>query len=112
MRKILRMKTTYVNPWNTNEEVLKRANEAVEKEGGRKIKTMEEYYRERRLITLASIFREEQNSERRYITFKEKLLEPREFDNKRVGAPKYKWYKVAMKEYWGKITCYITTGKG
>jgi hypothetical protein len=100
LRKLKGMKTTFVNRNNTNREVYRRVNQAMENEGGkRKVVPFKRAYLRSKVKRMAKIVREE-GSEGNKIFFR-KGLEEWDYCNRRVGRPKYSWTKKALGELWG-----------
>ena len=98
-RKILGLKTTFVNRENDNNKIWKDVNEKVTAEGKKKrIISFRKAYKKARLKTIATIIHNDTDL-RNQVTF-EKNIEERIYPNRRVGRPKETWATAAVKELW------------
>ena len=104
LRKILKMKTTYIDRNNTNEKVFETANRRLQEEKqGATIKTFRAAYRTSKLKRLARTIQKD-GDDIQNITFKDIYkLEPREPPNRKRCRPKHKWTKKALEETWEDI---------
>ena len=102
------MDTTYVNRQNTNEQVLEKANRAIQQQHKdnskrrrkpRRIKPFDEYYRDMKLKRITRTL-QARNSDPIKTSTLNKYGQPIQFDNKRVGRPKNKWAERALQQYW------------
>ena len=107
LRKILGMKTTFIDRSNTNEEVFRRANEkANEGQEGtnrkyKEIRKLSTCYKDmRRNTNIKLISKRNKGHKETEITMKEDTLRLNEYDKKRVGYPKNQWWINAMEELW------------
>ena len=102
-RKILHMDTTYVSRQNTNEQVFRRANQAILHATTRKppkpICPFEEYYRSMKLKRITRTLRA-RNSDPLHASTLTTTGQPITYSNKRVGRPKRKWAESALQQYW------------
>ena len=103
-RKILKMKTTYVERRNTNKEVLRRVQEQVEREKPRaKIKSFRESYRKSKQKRLARAIKKT-DTEIQNVTFRNReKLETWTNINRKKGRPKYRWTEKAIEEMWAEV---------
>ena len=107
-RKILKMKTTYVERNNSNAEVFRRANEAIQHEtpAGKPQKTVRAFvtcYRNSRMKRLARVFKMSDDHPVKHITFapnNSNLILPWIPPNRRVGRPRFKWVTETMSDMW------------
>lgn len=102
LRKILKMHTTFIDRENTNEEVYRRANEAMGRntEGKDKVIPLTEVLAKRRLKLLGHIIRRERSHPQQQTTFATADLVTRQTSYRRVGRPRLKWAEETMKEAW------------
>ena len=102
IRKILKMKTTFIDRRNTNLKVYRDANTLLQQEGGRKtIKSFKQIYACSRIKRLKRTINKT-NTPMHKITF-ESDLTLWTYNNRRVGRPKYKWAEQALKSLWSEI---------
>ena len=109
LRKIMKMKTTYVNRANTNERVYDRASAALNEhstgdKGERIITPLRETYQTRKLRLLEQIISLPDKDPVKNITMDPKTLKPIDHGARRVGRPKSNWTENAMVDYWKHIT--------
>ena len=99
------MKTTYIERANTNREVIRRANEQVERENKNKhITTFREFYRKNKHKRLARVINRT-NEEIQNVTFRNpNTIEPWIQPNRKKGRPRHKWTDKAIEEMWNDIT--------
>ena len=100
LRKILKMKTTYVERGNTNLEVFKRANEQLKER--EKIRALSEIYLERKQKFFCKVATAGNTDPIRTITFQNQWAMPREHLPRRTGRPKHKWANEECKRLWQK----------
>ena len=100
LRKILRMKTTFVERANTNERVLMKANETLENEGSkRQVKVFSEAYKVSRTKRCARLLMQRPSDPTRFTTLQADN-HIWNFPNKRAGRPKDKWLAFGMSDLW------------
>lgn len=100
LRKILRLDTTYVNWANTNRHVFEMGNSKIWTQGGRKGFSLA--YKEAKNRRVARLINAGPNDPQKEITF-ERGLKTWNHVNKRVGAPKIKWAREAVKLLWNDL---------
>ena len=100
LRKVLKMKTTYIDRTNTNETVIKKANEALPP--NKQIKLLSSIYLDRKHAFFTKIVLAESNEPTRRITFVDELAQRRTHVPRRVGRPKAKWANMGCKRIWEK----------
>ena len=101
LRKILKMKTTYVERNNTNDEVYRRANALLrDKE---KISKLSHIYLDRKQRFFCQVATAHQNDPIRSITFQGNTTQPRVHHPRRIGRPKIKWAHTEAKKQWNSI---------
>ena len=100
-KKILKMKTTYVERSNTNEEVLRRANEQLK--DNEKIKLLSLIFLERKQTFFCKVMTADETDPIRTITFVGGGARPREHHPRRVGRPKHKWVVDESRRVWETI---------
>ena len=103
IRKILRMKTTYIHRQNTNLEVYRRANAELakhpnSKNKATKILNLKAIYRKAKFKTMNQII-QKTNPTNTEATFR-RNLETRLHTNRRVGRPRNHWATETLKEIW------------
>ena len=97
LRKILKIKTKFVNKSNTNKVVMDLASAKVKQQGGNKeLKQFSLAYKVARKEMVVKMINANQADPQRHITF-ERGLKAWSHTNKRVGAPKIKWTTEAVK---------------
>ena len=94
------MKTTFVDRANTNQEVLRRANEQLGR--GKQIKMLIQVYLQRKQLCLDKEVMANGKDPIRSITFTDKGVLPRLHLPRRVGRPKAKWANEECKRLWQK----------
>ena len=106
LRKILHMKTTYVERGNTNENVYKMANEQLKRDGGKKeIVKFSTTYKNAKIERFRKLLAADPNSLIRQSTMTNSS-EAWNYGNKRVGRPKIKWVEDAAQMFWNRIRGY------
>ena len=101
--KNLGLKTTFINRANTNEEVFRRANAQVKREGSKKqIVTFEQAYKKFRTKRLAKTVRGGDDCPIHNITI-DHGLKYRRYPLTRQGGPKQKWLHEIVKDLWTKV---------
>ena len=104
LRKILKMKTTFVERANTNERVILKANAALEHERSRrKVKTFSEAYKVSRTKRCARLLMQRPSDPTRYSTLQADN-QIWNFPSKRAGRPKDKWVAFGMNDLWSIVT--------
>lgn len=93
LRKILNMKTTYIDRANTNKKVFEKANSIKNPKGteGKNIKTYEQYVHAKQNQLLSHIVRTDNSDPMRQCTLAEGTAYPFEVEKRRVGRPKNEW---------------------
>ena len=98
LRKILKMKTTFVERTNTNEEVYRRASELL---GTNKpIKKLSNIYLERKQRFYCQVAMANQDDPVRLATFRAGTVIPQVHLPRRRGRPKIKWAHTEAKKLW------------
>ena len=110
LRKILNMKTTYVERNNTNAEIFRKANELIQNqtEAGTTLKRIKEFvkaYKNSRMKRLTRIFQMSTDHPVRHITFANNhpnpnLISPWIPPDRRVGRPRFKWVTETLNDMW------------
>ena len=98
LRKILKMKTTYVERANTNEAVFKRAEELLK--GNRPIRKLSSIYLERKQRFFCQVCNAPGHDPLRGTTFQANTTKPLEHRPRRRGRPKIKWAHTEAKRLW------------
>ena len=101
LRKILHMKTTFIDRSNTNQEVYKRAQAQLKQ--GEKIETLSEQYLRRKMVHFCRRVVYEPDNPVRTVTFQGDGIEPRIHHPRRIGRPKKKWANTELEKIWEKI---------
>ena len=93
LRRILKIKTTYVERANTNKKVFEQANAIVNPNNttGKHIKPFSEYIQTQQHKFLAHIVRAQPNDPLRECTLQKNTPYPYEISNRRVGRPRNSW---------------------
>jgi len=100
LRKILRMKTTFIERANTNQEVHRRANEALRREGSRKtIKSFGETYKRCKINRMHRILKATPSDPVRNTNLNTQG-QAWTYHGLKQGRPKTKWANEAMRLYW------------
>ena len=100
LRKILRMKTTFIERSNTNQEVHRRANEALRREGSRKtIKSFGETYKRCKINRMHRILKATPSDPVRNTNLNTRG-QAWAYHGLKQGRPKTKWANEAMRLYW------------
>lgn len=111
LRKILKLKTTFVERSNTNEEVFRQANEHIQNETRegkipKKVIPFVKSYLNSRMKRLARLNKLEHDHPVRHITFgpnRENKTVPWDPPNRRVGRPRFKWVTETIKNIWENV---------
>lgn len=98
LRGILRMATTYIDRQNTNDEVIRRANECLGE--GREIELFNETHNNRRMKLAAHLLRRGDDDPGRHCTYYPGTARPRENPCRRVGRPRIKWANATHSMLW------------
>ena len=98
LRKCLKLKTTYIEGANTNQEVFRQASGHLKP--GEVIKPLSAIYLERKQKLFCKVAAAEDKDPIRSITFKKQTMQPLDLLNKRVGRPKHKWAQVETRRLW------------
>ena len=122
IRQIMRIKTTYIDRTQTNEEVLRRANEEMQrpikrpiggdgtsgekkkkqkaKKGGKPITCLGKYLQDLQVRLLTHIINSPDGTPLKSATFKGRSLKPNFPKTRRAGRPKRKWAEGIMEKIW------------
>ena len=98
LRKILKIKTTFVERANTNELVLKQANEQLRE--GENISMLSQIYLERKQKFYCQVALADDNDPIRTVTFQGNTTMPIQHYPRRWGRPKVKWAHTEAKRLW------------
>ena len=112
LRKILKLRTTFMQRQNTNQYVYLRANEVLNAptEGdGRKIRPLTEVLEQRRLKLLGHVLRRERQHPMHQLAFKTQSAIPREMEHRRVGRPRQFGTTTNIEKAWNVIKVYDGT---
>ena len=107
LRKILNMKTTYIDRANTNDLVFRTANEKIgeDAEGSnkrKKIVTFVEAYKRQKVKRACKVIRQEGSAIHK-VSFSGNKLRKWIHRNRRVGRPRLNWTEETIKELWDTI---------
>ena len=91
LRKMLKMKTTYIDRENTNEKVYQEANKRCK--GECDIIPLSEQYRNAKIKSFAKLLNLTGGDLRAEICFKPGTLKPHDYGKKRVGRSRNNWIK-------------------
>ena len=99
LRKILGMRTTFIDRSNTNRRVLDVASRCVNppKHPGKDVKIFSEYVSDKSQALLAHIIRSQPEDPMRQCTFEKDTNLPKIHINRRVGRPREQWASGAYK---------------
>ena len=118
IRRILGLDSTYVNRANTNDLVLRKANEEMEKykPNSNKIKLFSELVREKRIKLAGHILRTSEDDPLRQVSYKPNSANTYEICKRRVGGPRQNWLVYTNKYIWenkvsGPLTQYVSSGE-
>ena len=103
LRKILKLKTTFIDRNNTNEFVYNLANERIQSptEGpDRKIKPLTEVLQYRKLKLLGHVMRRDRSHPMSQITQMNAAGKIRTIDKKRKGRPRLNWLEENLRRAW------------
>ena len=100
LRKILKMKTTFIERANSNEEVYRRAREALGQ--GKVIKPLSELFLERKQKFFKQVVVAEEGNPIRDITFVGNSMKPHTHFPRRVGRPRANWARKEGARIWDK----------
>jgi hypothetical protein len=106
LRKILNLKTTFIERGNTNENIFIWANQAINSPidfANRTIKPLSEVLENRRLKLLGHIIRRDRSHPLHQVTFLNNNLLPRTTENRRQGRPRLSWIRNNMEKAWRQI---------
>ena len=109
LRKILKLRTTFIQRQNTNQYVYRRANEVLNAptEGdGQKIKPLTEVLEQQRLKLLGHVLRRERQHPMHLSAFKMQSAVPRETEHRRVGRLRQLLTTTNMEKAWNVIKVY------
>jgi len=101
LRKVLKMKTTFVERGNTNEEVLRRANEHLKT--SEKLRTLSEIFLERKQRFFCKVLSADTSDPIRQMAFKDNTTTVWDYYPKRVGRPKKKWATSELHRLWNRL---------
>jgi hypothetical protein len=105
LRKILKMETTFVNRANTNEEVFRRARQALAEghppEGGG-LRRLSEVYEGNKMRFLAEVIAGGDRDPRFRVALDPGTLTTYWYGTRRVGRPRGKWAEEAIKLFWAR----------
>ena len=102
LRKIMRLKTTFVDRANSNAKVMEKANAALETEGSRrKVQMFSKAYIRGRTKRCARLLMQRPSEPTRYTTLQHDN-HIWNFSVKRIGRPKDKWTAFGLKDLWKK----------
>ena len=112
LRKILKLRTPFIQRQNTHEYVYRRANEVLNAPAdgdGRKIKPLTEVLEQRRFKLLGHVLRRERQRPMHQSAFKTQSAIPRETEHRRVGRPRQFWTTTNMEKARNVIKVYDGT---
>ena len=101
LRKVIKMKTTFVERANTNEEVFRRINEHMKE--GEVIKPLSVIFLERKQLFYCKVVTAHEEDPIKTITFQHNTLTPRIHVPRREGRPKTKWASTEGRRLWNKM---------
>ena len=109
LRRILGLKTTFIVRSNTNEKVLRVAEEEINKgrnTGGerKRIRIMSERIKDKSAQELGELLRLEDSDPRRKVTFLSSSAQPNLPPINRVGQPRTHWALATMKRVWERVS--------
>ena len=102
LRKILGLTTTYVNRQNTNEFVVRKANEELGHQPGTplKIKLFSDLLIDRRIRLAGHILRNNDNDPLRRVSYEPNSAVTFDVGERRVGGPRQQWTQYSNKYAW------------
>ena len=102
LRKILGLTTTYVNRQNTNEFVVRKANEVLGHQPGTplKIKLFSDLLIDRRIRLAGHILRSIDNDPLRRVSYEPNSAVKSDVGKRRVGGPRQQWTQYSNKYAW------------
>ena len=102
LRKILGLTTTYVNRQNTNEFVVRKANEELGHQPGTplKIKLFSDLLIDRRIRLAGHILRSNDNDPLRRVSYEPNSAVTFDVGKRRVGGPRQQWTQYSNKYAW------------
>ena len=104
LRKILNLEHTYLDRENTNKKIDEEAEKGMNIGNKGKYKTLEKLskcYDTQRMKTLSQIIHLKDTEDTRVnITFDKHTFRINEYNKKRIGRPKFAWWKYAMEDLW------------
>ena len=110
LRKMLQMKTTYVNRLNTNEKVFQAANEQKKAELSKKtVVPFKQAYKKSRLQLLSQVILDKESQLHKIIfatptnNTTQNNLATQEYLNRKVGRPKNRWLDYALADMWEEV---------
>ena len=105
LRKILDMKTTFINRANTNQEVFRRANMALHHRNNHsdKIQKISEMLCQRRVALVGHILRQPRTNPLRNVCFRQSTAAPFEVLYRRQGRPRKRWIDSTLQFVWDTI---------
>ena len=113
MRKILGVKTTFIDRSKDNKTVMDMAQKKVNDETKKhktpkQLKPFLQVYEERKLNLFKQIIRSEERNPLKVLTFQKETLKPtfvtaRPGTKRRVGKPRTKWVETALEAIWQQI---------
>ena len=105
LRKILGMQTTFVNRANTNQEVFRRANIAIQTRQNPTctIQKISELLGQRRIALVGHILRQPRTNPLRNVCFRQDTAAPFEVLYRRPGRPRRRWIDSTLNIVWEKI---------
>ena len=100
LRKMMKMKTTYIERDNTNEKVFLEANRRCK--GECTIIPLSEQYINAKIKAFAKLLNLRRGDPRAEIVFQPGTLKPHDYGKKRVGRPRNNWIKETTELFWKK----------
>ena len=101
----MKMKTTFIDRSNTNEEVYRRANECIKHSTPankipKKVKPFAVAYQDSKAKRYTRILKQNNSNPVKQTTFRRNSILPNEPLNRKVGRPKNKWVTEAARHMW------------
>eukprot|EP00969_Alexandrium_andersonii_P019649 857513-Alexandrium_andersonii.AAC.1 len=108
LRKVLGMKTTFVNRANSNREVFRRAEAELNRgrpEGAKwkRIMKLSDYYEYLKLYRYARLVAAPEGDPSAAATFDRETLGKHQHGKRRVGRPRLNWVEVTQKQFWNRM---------
>ena len=105
LRRILGMKSTFVDRSATNAKVMEMANQKLSTSKGKAktVKVLSEFHRDRRVTLLAKILALGRDDQGALATLDPDTLEPHDHGKRRVGRPRSEWLKQSLDEVWDHV---------